>query len=160
MGMITHLNDVLDYARLEALPLEYGRGKNKDLFWCLAIVQVYKYDMSRNYALAYNVHGDTPVIFRDFGTPAGIVKVEKIYPFKYLAEDAIPKLTTKRDILEYLVVHERDEDEIRALLSQGKKDGGAKTEEEKSADVKKLRNMVIASAMEDEIESMRKMLKI
>lgn len=124
------LTDALMEARIAELPEEFVPGEDNGKTWVKAIVLVTKNNCSQNYAVAVNDGEGNPYVVKDFGSVASIVRVDKIYPFVYLAPHDIPDLRNKREIVAFLSQIGHPESETMQMLSRTHEDGTDKTKEE------------------------------
>lgn len=148
------LSDALSIARVPELPEELKNNENN---WIKAIVLVRKCNLNVNYALAINDGYGNPVITNDFGSPAKIVRVEKIYPYYFLTSGNIPDLRSKVEIIRYLSNYGYSEEEITQLLSTKNSDGKDKTDEEKKNDREQVKKFVNRVAILSELRNINEL---
>lgn len=143
------LTDALSYAARTALPAEYDP---KGQPWVLAIVHVTKCNGKSNYAIAENDGYGRPVITKDFGSVARIVKTNKIFPYILLNNMNLPDLRNHTDIVNYLSHRGYDENDVRYLLGTKDKGDTDKTEEQKKADKLTVKSWIICEAIKNQIQ--------
>lgn len=148
------LTEALSEARIPVLPNEWT---NKSIHWVMAIVKVRKNNMKVNYAIAENDGEDKPIIVKDFGSSAKIVRVEKIYPYYFLTSGNIPDLRSKVEIIRYLSNYGYSEEEITQLLSTKNSDGKDKTDEEKKNDREQVKKFVNRVAILSELRNINEL---
>lgn len=126
-------------------PLKEGDNK----IWIKAIAKVWKCDGSSNFCVVVNNGEGSPVVVKDYGNPATIMKYEEIYPTLFLKEGYMPDLRKQSDCVEYLAKHEYKADEVSSYLSSKDENGEAKTEERKKSDKEKVKKCIIKCAIKD-----------
>lgn len=120
------LIEALSCEGLPNLPKEAGDG-----MWIKAIVKVTKCDNSSNYAIALNSSDGKPRIVRDFGNMARIKRIDNIYPYYVMPNEAIPDLRNRQSVIDYLrSMCGYTAEEATQLLSRKKADGTDKTAED------------------------------
>lgn len=100
------LIDALQYASVRELPNEAEEGRE----WLKALALVSKKNGSKAYvALAKGKMGEDKVV-KDFGEISAVAVIEKIYPYLYAKETAMPqfKTNTKKERLDWLYINDPD----------------------------------------------------
>lgn len=152
------LIEALSTAKLPQLPEEYVASDGK--VWVLAIVLVTKCNTKRNYAIAINDGDGSPMVIRDFGSVAQIVKIEHIYPYHYMTNMSTPNLRNKQEIICYLSNAGYSEDDVKYLLSTKDINNVDKTNEQKEADRNTVKKWVMQVAIKNEITRVENRIKI
>lgn len=129
------------------LPEPLKEGDNR--IWIKAIAKVWKCDGSTNYCVVVNDGENNPIVTRDFGNTATIMKFEDIYPTLFLKDGYMPDLRKQSDCIEYLSKHEYKADEVAAYLSSKDENGEPKTDEKKKSDREKVKKHIIKCAIKD-----------
>lgn len=142
------LTEALSYAKLNCLPNEW---EERGGVWTKAVVHVLKVNTTKNYAIAVNDGTGNPSIVKDFGSTSRIVLVDKIYPFYYLDSSYQPDLRNKADIINYLSNNGFQESDIKQLLSNKRKDGQEKTDDEKKSDREIVKKYVIKISVKNQL---------
>lgn len=89
---------VLKAVGLKELPQPYdGRGT-----WTLALIKVVKSDMSQSYVLAQNKMEDDPIVRKDFGSVAAIVRYGEIYPLQWMPFDRFVVVDDKTQLVNFV----------------------------------------------------------
>ena len=93
------LIDALAYCSLRDIPAaDDGSG-----YWLEALAKVAKRDGTKSYVyVVRNIDTLELETKIDFGTVSGIAFVEEYYPFEFLREEFIPKLSNKDERVKYL----------------------------------------------------------
>lgn len=137
------LTEALSEAHIKELNDEVPSGDNT---WVKAIVLVTKCDASRNFALAVNSGDGKPLIVKDFGSMAAIVRIDKIFPYIKLNSSNTPVLKNKRDIILFFKRNGYTEEEvadIESLLSDKTSEGEDKDKERLENDRAIVKNKII-----------------
>ena len=142
------LIDALSYAAKISLPEEYNP---KGQPWVMAIVHVTKCNAKSNYAIAKNDGDGRPIIIKDYGEAARIMKVNHIYPYVVLSNMYVPDLRNHTDIVNYLSGRGYDADSIRFLLGVKGNAGEEKPEDIKKADKATVKGWVIREAIKNQL---------
>lgn len=138
---------VLNECYQHELPEPLKEGDNR--IWVKAVAKVWKCDGSTNYCVVANDGSNNPVVMKDFGNPATIMKYDEIYPTLFLKDGYMPDLRKQSDCIEYLAKHEYKADEVAAYLSSKDENGEAKTDERKKSDRDKVKKCIIKCAIKD-----------
>lgn len=120
--------------------------------WVTAILKVMKSDGTHNYCIADNREAGNPWIVKDFGNSSMITKIEEIRPFSYLNKKNMPNLRSHEDCIIYLTKYGYDETAIRYLLSDVRRDGTGKTDDEIKADKNKVKKLIIKCAIKTSLQ--------
>lgn len=136
------LVDALNYCRASNLPEPIPDGDKR--IWVKGLAKVHKSDCSCNWAVVRNDGYSEPMVVKDYGNCAMIVRIDEVHPLYFLDMSEIPLLRSKTDILNYLKNHGENEDEIKQMLDT--KDKSDEQAEKDKADVKA---KIIQYAIED-----------
>ena len=100
------LVDALQFASIRELPEEWDGERE----WIKALALVSKRNGSKAYvALAKGKTGEDKIV-KDFGEISAVAVIEKIYPYLYAEETAMPqfKTNTKKERLDWLYINDPD----------------------------------------------------
>lgn len=129
----------LHYAKVACLP---DPIKSDDVVWIRAIAKVWKVDNSHNFCIVENDGNNNPRIVKGYGNVAAVHKFEALYPYKFLSENFLPDLKSRKEIRKFLVANGLDEEYAKELLSVK-----GKTEEKLAEDNKKVIDYVYRVAI-------------
>lgn len=111
------MQECLSVTGLRMLPAKITPSYDKT--WIRAIALVTKAGGRREYVLCENDGHDKPVIKRDFGICAAILRIEEIYPYEEADRTIVPMFKNDAEIIHYLCKSKYDKAEIEALLKAG-----------------------------------------
>lgn len=111
------LDEALSYAHIGTLPDVYD-DKSGDV-WIKAIVKVVKLNGHANYAVAKVDKSGKPVIIKDFGVVARIIRIDELRPYYYLKKKYTVQFKNKDEVLDYVRSQANlTDDELKGMNSE------------------------------------------